>query len=90
MSNAEPPRYRFIVLVEGDLDVANAALSNIGQITDVRQVPSLGASADDLTGKTIADVQPTTVAGAYGSEPATQLVFTDGTSHVFVHPSDNE
>lgn len=40
----------------------------------------------DIIGKTIECVVLTTVEGAYGDEPATKLLFTDGTDYTFIHP----
>lgn len=42
----------------------------------------------DLTGRTIAAVDLTEVPSDNGPEPATRLTFTDGTSHLFIHPAD--
>ncbi len=46
--------------------------------------------ADPLIGKTILAVDSTSVDGEWGDEPATRLTFTDGTTHVFVHPKDDD
>jgi hypothetical protein len=50
----------------------------------------VNALSEALVGKTIAAVEHTSVEGPWGDEPATRLVFTDGTDHVFVHPQDDE
>ena len=42
----------------------------------------------ELVGKTIAAVVAGAVPGAYGDEPCTYLVFTDGTARGYVQPAD--
>lgn len=41
-----------------------------------------------LIGKTIARVEEGTVEGPFGDEPCIFLIFTDGTEHGFVLPTD--
>jgi len=43
---------------------------------------------EDTVGKTVEAVGSTTVDGAFGDEPCTVLLFSDGTMHGFVHPAD--
>ncbi len=43
---------------------------------------------DAIIGKTIVGVGTANVDGQYGLEPATILLFDDGTFHGFVHPKD--
>jgi hypothetical protein len=51
--------------------------------------PAITATSG-LVGKTIARVEFGTVQSNYGDEPCTTLHFTDGTSHGFVHPRDED
>lgn len=43
-----------------------------------------------LAGKTISEVLSGHLPSDHGAEPATVLVFTDGTDHTFHHPRDED
>lgn len=46
------------------------------------------ASLKEIVGKTVSGVVQSTVEGAHGKEPVIYIVFSDGTQHGFVLPTD--
>lgn len=76
---ARPP------LDEPAADSPRTQLAEPRAITDTADIPALRTDAD-LIGKTITGLEPVTVSGAYGPEPALVVRFADGSAHTFVSP----
>lgn len=45
---------------------------------------------DDIVGRTVVARTPIRVPGGFGNEPATFLVLDDGSTALFVHPTDED
>jgi len=50
----------------------------------------IGIELADMVGKTIQSIEYANGFGSYLDQPATKVIFTDGTFHIFVHPSDSD
>jgi hypothetical protein len=73
-------------------DITEPVMANMNLIYGTRtpRVNYRHVALEAIVGKTIQGVATTTVQGENGDEPCVMLLFTDGTKHGFVLPSEEE